>query len=403
MNEIIKKLHLKDIGLLEFLTVLYPILCGYNYGGMINLEIIVPVVLIVLVLKSKKKKRAKTYGPLLYLFIYIMLHNFVWIFVMPSVHGFFINTWILYILVFATIFIVAPKLELDKYIGCVNWVALICVGGMIYQASIVLSGGTVKPLTLPFMPALPGVSRAYWEVIRPSSFFWEPNAYVSFMMIPLVLSLQSRIYIWSFVIVVSMFLSTSTTGIVMSFVIIIFHIVSLRSGVRNRLVPVVFIIALLLLLTKTSYFEFGVDKLNNTDVTTDSRTANGPTFVFAMPASDLLLGGGYANTGDYYASGELGSLDVAIYGATVYMTSFWNMIALYGLVGLLFYMILYVKMAIDFKSLRPYILCLIIELFAASSFFGSSFCIEMLFVLCVYYNSLEKNKDSNVSLPKNKG
>ncbi len=398
MNEIIKKLHLKDIGLLEFLTVLYPILGGYNYGGVINLEVIVPFVLIVLALISKTKKRVKPYGPLLYLFIYIMLHNFIWTFVMPSVPGYFINTWILYILVFAAIFIVAPKLNLDKYIGCVNWVALICVGGMIYQVSIVLSGGAVKPLTLPFMPALPEASRAYWEVIRPSSFFWEPNAYVSFMLIPLVLSLQSRLYIWSFVIVVSMFLSTSTTGIIISFVIIIFHIVSIRSGVRNRLIPAVFIIALLLVLTKTSYFEFGVNKLNNTDVTTDSRTANGPTFVFAMPASDLLLGGEYANTGDYYASGELGSLDIAIYGPTVYMTSFWNMIALYGIVGVIFYMILYIKMAIDFKSIRPYILCLIIELFTASSFLGGSFCIEMLFVLCVYYNSSVDKKDYRISV-----
>lgn len=387
MRKFFSSLHLKDVGFLEMFVALYPILRGYSYGGLMNLEIVALLGIVFISLFKNKRAHDKAFKPMVLLFGYIMLHNFIWLFVMHNVPSYYINTWIIYLLSFISIFIVAPRLDFNKLIGSINWVALFCVAGLFTQAVVVAAGGAVTPIKLPFMPDLPHDSRVYWEVVRPSSFFWEPNAYVSFMLMPLYLSLLKKNYVWSSIIVLSLLLSTSTTGIILSFAIIGFHGLSLnRKSMFARVVVVLMLVMLYLSLTQFEVFEFGLDKLSNTDVTTDSRTANGPTFVAAMPFEDLILGGTYANPGDYYASGRLGSLDIQVYGPDIYMSSLWRMIAMYGILGLFFYLFMYLALLFKCKAAWPYILCLIIELLTSSSFLGGTFSYEMMFVFCIFFN-----------------
>lgn len=394
MNKIFDYLHLKDVGLIELVFALYPILAGYQYGS-IPLAILVLVIIDVLAYVRVGRLRLANCKPMAYLFVFVFIHISIWAFIIDNPSGAYFNNAIYYIAVFISFFIFCPAIRYDKMIGSMNWVSLLVIGGLLYQMPFVLAGGVVHPLKLPFLPA-PENSRLLNEVLRPTSFFWEPQSIVSFLLIPLFLSLVEKKYVWFGIVAISMLLSTSTTGIVYVFGIIGLFMYNNKKKASSVFLFSLIMIALLFIMINTEYFTMGIAKLMDSDVTTDSRTAQGWWVCSSMPFRYWLLGAPFEDAYHYYlAGGGMSNENILIYGKTVYMATFWMVIFYYGIIGLCFYLAPYFYMIKRDKLILPFMFCLLMALFSNPDFIKGLFLFDMVFAF-VFVNRglLGHNYDS---------
>lgn len=370
-------LHLKEVGVLELLFALYPILLGYQYGS-IPLAILMLLIMDALALFKVGKVSLAKCKPMLYLFVFVFLHQVLWYVLVPELSGSFINNTLYYIIVFISFFLIGPALNFDKLNGSINWVALLVIGGLLYQIPIVLSGGFIQPLKLPFLP-MPESSRLFDEVWRPTSFFWEPQSIVSFLLIPLFISLYESKYAWTVILAISMLLSTSTTGIVYVFTIIILTFVLRRKGLGSSWLLVFIVIGLYVALMNSDIFQLGTEKLLNSDITTDSRTAQGWWVCSTMPSQYWILGAPFEDAYHYYMAGLANNPNIVTYGESVYMATFWMVIFHFGIVGLFFYLMPYIFMLKRDRLIIPFMFCLIMALFSNPDFIKGSFVFDMVF------------------------
>ena len=383
MKKILNYIGIERIGFLEIVLAMYPILCGYQYGQ-IPLQLLVLLILDIIVVVKKRgnvsvKQPNKT---ILYLAIFVIVHESILFVTMPSVPSYFISYYFSFIIIFTSILIIGPAIDFTRFFSSINVVAIICLLGLLYQFPIIISGGDTTPIALPFLPTLAEGARVYEALSRPSSFFWEPQLYCSFMFVPLFFALLNRKMVWAIIITVSMFLSGSTTGIVISLFMFFFTIVFNSSKIGNKVFVAIVTVVLIALLLSTNLFEVGVTKMESTKFEENSRLINGIELVTHMPLSDLIFGGNSATVADYYFSGAAeGAILIEKYNS-VFVSTIWMIIVKFGIVGLLFYIWAYVKPIIQRKEITVYSLALIIMLFSNPDFITGIFAFEMIVVNC---------------------
>lgn len=388
MQKIIEYFHLKDIGAYELLFALYPILAGYKYSF--------PLFALLLFLMAiwgcaKSKSRILFPKPLLCLAIYVFIHELVLRMLLNKIPGYFDNNILSYAIVLVSIPFIASALNYKKIVGSMYLIAVVCMIGLVYQYMLMMAGGDVHPIKLPFMPEMEETSRLYSILSRPSSFFWEPQSYCSFMMIPQFLALSEKKIEWASIITFSMLLSGSTTGIITSAVMIILYVFwgEISKTMRTRLLFLA--VAIGSVFTYSSLFDKGREKLENVDYESTSRLYNGPVLVAHMPTSDLFFGGVSASVPDYYFEGKApGAILLEKYDS-IYISSIWFAIVKLGLVGLLLYLAVYILPMKRNKSIRFYLIPLILTLFSNPDFIGPIFAFELIFIYSYIRNAKNKN------------
>lgn len=402
MKKVLNYIGIGQIGLLEFVLAMYPIVGGYQYGHIpFSLLMLIILDVIVLIKTQGKPKMRQPNKAVKYLILYVMVHETVLFFTLPSVPSYFINSYIGQIIIFASILIIGPNLNFNKFLSSISIVAIICMLGLLYQLPITLSGGVTTPLSLPFMPALDAEARAYEELTRPSSFFWEPQSYCSYMFVLLFFALKEKKMVWAAIITISMFLTGSTTGIVIS--VFMFAYTAFFTGgqkVSNRIIILIVAVGLVYVLLNSSFFDAGVSKMESTSYERNSRLYNGISLVLRMPVSDLIVGGNAATVADYYFSGAAGSVFLIEKNDTVYVSTFWTIIVKFGIIGLFIYLWTYIKPILQAKELAIYVMALVIMLFTNPDDISGMYAYEMLVINCylihrknegIYnYNALRK-------------
>lgn len=402
MKKVLNYIGIGPIGLLEFILAMYPILGGYQYGHIpFSLLVLIILDVIVLVKTQGKPKKRQPNKAVKYLILYVMVHETVLFFTLPSIPSYFVNSYIGQIIIFTSILIIGPNLNFNKFLSSISIVAIICMLGLLYQLPIILSGGVTTPLSLPFMPALDAEARAYEELTRPSSFFWEPQSYCSYMFVLLFFALKEKKMVWAAIITISMFLTGSTTGIVIS--VFMFAYTAFFTGgqkVSNRIIILIVAVGLVYLLLNSSFFDAGVSKMESTSYERNSRLYNGISLVLRMPMSDLIIGGNAATVADYYFSGAAGTGFLIEKNGTVYVSTFWTIIVKFGIIGLFIYLWTYIKPIMQAKELAIYVMALVIMLFTNPDDISGMYAYEMLVINCylihrknegIYnYNALRK-------------
>ncbi|MBD5233357.1 MAG: hypothetical protein HDS65_04165 [Bacteroidales bacterium] len=377
IKRIFRYLQLQKVGAFELFAALYPILSGYSYGPLHG-NIIFILILAVWAL-FKKRKHFKTLW-LNVLIAFVLVHEFFLMLLIP-VPGYFLNNTISIALISISILPICRAINFEKFAGSLNWVAIMTIGGLVYQAMIVFAGGIVTPLKLPFMPAMDATTRLYEEVVRPTSFFWEPASFVTFLMVPLFISLLRKTYVWSGIIILSMFLSTSSTGILMSFIILALYLMSQKVKMRTRIMVVVLGIGLAFALVKSSYFEAGINKIENTDIESNIRLMNGIYLFESMDAGELILGFKAPNVEDFAYMRH-----VPLLGRGAFVPTFWLTWAKYGIFGLAILLTMYLSFIRADRTTLPYVVVLIIAMSFQSISFGSSTFAYQLIFLYSYIN-----------------
>lgn len=381
LNKAIDYLYLRDVGFLELMFALTPMLSSFSLGSM-PLSLLMWVVLVVIVALKGKLDRTKVFKPLLFFILYWFVHGIA-IMLVDDVN---LNGFIAQLIYFVSVFLLYPVLDLKKLKGSLNWVAVVSIMGLIYQWIDIQRGGMIHPLGIPGL-TMPE-NRLLTESLRPSSFYMEPAAYVAFMICPLFIALFEKKYIWGVTIILSIFLTTSTTGLVLSFVILGMSVLSARKmKVWTWVVTLLIGGGLYYALINFDAFELGVQKVENTDTSTNVRLTQGVYVVGTMQPSEYIFGVPYSSAYNYCKSGR--AMNVEFYGKSVFVPTFWEILLLYGLVGIILYMYIYYYLFKRDRTSRSLIIALCMVLFSSSYAIGVYYIFTLIIILAMYRNNTE--------------
>ncbi|WP_455510748.1 hypothetical protein [Butyricimonas paravirosa] len=377
MRKIFDYLDIRKFGLLEVLIALYPILMGYQYGNIpCTLLFLLVMDLLALFRKTNFSLPSKY---MKYLAVFVIVHEIILCATMKSLPSYHVNSIVSLLVIISSIFIIVPVVNFEKLKGGINLVAVICMMGMIYHFIILQIGHHVSPIKVPFMPDMQSGTRLYSEVFRPCSFFWEPQSYCTFMSVPLFYSLIDKKYFWAVLIILSMFLSTSTTGIAISILSLAIFVLTQNVTKSQRVILLVLGIALVYVLFTADFLSAGVKKIESISYESSSRLYNGPTLIANMHMEDLVFGVNYSNVYDYYMDGNVQAVLMEKYDS-IFMPSFWNVLAKFGIIGLLLYMGVYVESIRRSRMLLVYVFPLIVALFTNPDFLGGLFAFEFIVI-----------------------
>lgn len=379
IKKIISYLELNHIGVVEVLFAATPLLSGFGLKGL-PLSVLMWVILIVLsFIVPPRLSFSFVRFPAFTLFVLYWVIHTLFILLLSEVN---INSCIAQLLFFLSVFVVTPIIDFRRLKGSLNWIAIITLIGLLFQLPEVFSGGVVHPISIPGLD-MPE-SRLENSIIRPSSFFMEPAAYVGFMVFPLFLSLLDRKFIWSSILILSIFLTGSTTGIVVVFIILIVYTMTQNVELKNKVLVIILGLALLYAFTTLGIFNVGLEKLGETNVETNVRLSQGRYIVSTMLPNELLFGAPFSDAYHYCISGR--ATDVYYYGESVFMPTLWSIILLYGIFGLVLYSIVHYSLFRQSRQTLPCLGYLFATWFSGGVGIGWQFAFSLIILLCITKN-----------------
>lgn len=394
LRDIKKVFDYKQMGLLEFMFAFFPIVSGYILGP-------IPVHLWWLLIMDiiaynryglKFKMVSKNYK---FLFCFITIHNLLWTLIIQERVSMYINHSIGIFIIMISLYFISPVIDFEKFKNSLKPLALLSILGMVYCVFMLTRGVYIGQLPLLFFEQSRQLDLT-WDIsrLRPNSFFPEPQAFCTYMQIPLFLCLLYKKYIVAFVVMISMILSTSTTGLVVSFLMVGIYFFTQKVSLKWKLFIMGIIVCSCLLISKSSYFERTMDKVANTELAKNERTSVGLMTLPQLKSEDLLFGIPYANLGHMYDAGQIRG-DYMLLGEgsvhTIFVPSFWSIWFQYGIIGLILYLLIYWKIFKQSKLLLPYLGVVLVTMFSNSESVGCTFIYQLSFMYC-FIRAQQNNK-----------
>lgn len=382
IRKIVDYLDLNHFGWLEMLFAMYLILCGYEM--VFSSSILVLILMVVFAASRKRIKYEFSIDkPIMIFLIYYFIHDGIVLFFFGQFS--FLNNYVGNAIILLLIPFIAKALQYKKMVSCLNWVAIISVIGLLYHVFTVFQGGYVTPIQIPFLSMNQERVQNLVDLnfIRPTSFFVEPQAFVSFILVPLFLSLYHKKYFWSAILIISLFLSTSTTGIIAAFLILFFYFFNPNRRSKTKLLQLCIVLLVMSILyyflIHSQLFSVGFDKIQRTDFSSTERISQGLLIVSSMDWTECILGAPYFSQVDYCMTHGLSSLIDE--NGMVYMSTIWSMIFRYGIVGLCLYLYIFLYYFKKSKELLSYIIVYIITLFSNPDTIGGFFAFSVIFII----------------------
>ena len=272
MNKLLKILSIEEIGWLELFIAFYPIIAGYGYGSF-QLAFVSLLIVDTLLLLTRGKKSFKN-DILKFFLLFVVLHDCILSTYLPEITSSYVNSLIVSIIYCISLVIICPYVNYKRLKSALMIVAVVSIIGLLYHVMLIQAGQSVSPIKLPFMPDMEKTSRLYSINERPSSFYWEPQAYVSFMLAPMYFALKEKKIWLAMIFALSILLSSSTTGIVMVSLMFFFALGS-NSSIYTKFYIIIGICALIYFLLNSEYASMGLEKLQSEDLQENNRTING--------------------------------------------------------------------------------------------------------------------------------
>lgn len=382
-------LGITKIGFFEIVFALYLILAGYSYGSF-RLDFYTLLFLDIIALCKGYKFDWKP-KILFYLVLYVIIHEIVLYFVFTDHPPYLLNSIFAYIVTLLSIFIIFKTLREEEFKSALYLVGIISAIGLFYHFYQLLSGQFVVPIRLPFMPEPAQTSRFFEMGLRPKSFYGEPEACITFLLVPLYLSLKERKFFLTFFFFFSIFLSTSTTGILLSSVTVFVYSLTQKSKWYIRGLCIIMIFVMVYLLLNGNAFSGGLEKIQNTNVEENNRLVAGLNFLKQMDPSYWLFGIPFANAFDCAIATHMNTDGLYIdLSNELFVSTFWNVIIKLGIVGITFYLLMYRYFLKSSRVLWPYIIPCMVGMFAQGSFFGAVFIFQTVFILFEMINNKQE-------------
>lgn len=401
MRKLIQYLDLDKIGFIEIVLALYPILLSYRYGIIILAQVVLLALDLVVVLKGRT--RILSFTPLVLFFVYYILHQIFGFIGFGLTQSYYINSFLGSIIYISSIFIIAPLVKFEKLEGSINWVSIICVLGLFYHVALMTRGEFITPIKLPFLPD-PDMSqtRVFEEGFRPVSFFMEPQSYVGYLIFTLFYAVRNNKYIWAIIVSLSIILSTSTTGIAMIPIMFLLLLFGKKGEIYKKLIFLVVLGGLGIFFLNSPLASMGLDKLEDTELSSNIRTVNGPGLAKAMDIEDCFIGVPFANATDYYNGvAKFKRTEVIPDGnGIVFLPGFWTCFIFFGMIGLFLFLSIYFEIWKMNHSVLPILGCLVVTLFTNPDFLGGIWAFQMIFLLSYVKTNkrdIVNNESSNIN------
>jgi len=289
--------------------------------------------------------------------------------------------------------LVAISSRIDENQLYKSWtiVAVPVLAGMLFQSFMVYV--LQKPVSpIPILPISSEMARIWTQSsLRPSSLFSEPAALVWFMLPLLFLAIKRRNYVFAILITMAIFLSTSTTGILLSLLLWLAFSVSMPMRRKERILTIALIVAFVLLFSLLSVFTFAKEKLITTNIESSFRLGYGFRIISTIPKNQWLFGVPYSSVASYIT--DSGNVPASWYDIRIPYFSFVNAFCQnfiqYGLIGTILYLNLFFALYRGGdKEIRPLLLVEFLSIWGESVSFGSGLFIVQFAVLI----ALDKRK-----------
>lgn len=388
MNHETANLQNKKINLMEILIPLFCIVSQYELSG-ISLGLICAIAAVGI--NVLWYREFYFYKPLFFLFLFMLFHDVLRTFVT----GFNVGLWIERLSFFLFLSCVHKRAKEENLYNIWKIIGIVVMIGMFYQSfQVYILGQSVSMIKLfPFLQ--PGGGDYLIAYNRPHSFFLEPASYCTWILPLLYMCMKRRKIAWMIIISMSILLSTSSTGIIMTGVIWIFYAIVNASN-EKRYINSLMIIGILIVgigaFSSLSIFSMSFEKLTNISITDTSNAARlvlGFQLFWAAPLVYKILGIPYMNVESYLRSGEVSlgkyglSLNTSYLG---FVNSIGNCMLTYGVFGLFFYLKLFWNIWKESNLYsKCYVLVCFISIFGQSAFWNSFFVMQFALMLCSVY------------------
>lgn len=194
-----------------------------------------------------------------------------------------------------TVFLVSVFIKNFNFIFFYKWYKLFSI-----IASIVIIYHSIR-LFIFDIPAVPiailPVSEAdstYWGSFlgkRPSGFFTEPQAFCSYVIPFFIFSLYKKEYMSVLLVLVAILLSTSTLGLAIAILVILFFLLQNKDiSVIKRFFLVLLIFFSYFLINSYGLLDFSVNKIQKTEISNNIRLTRGFNIYGSMDIQNMILG-----------------------------------------------------------------------------------------------------------------
>lgn len=232
---------------------------------------------------------------------------------------------------------------------------------------------------------------------RPCSFFAEPAAFTNSMLPLLFLSLKRNDFRWAVFCTISILLSTSTVGVILSVVLWFASLIIERGSFKKKIAMLVIFLPIIWIFLNMEVFSVTQSKFFKVaegESTFGSRVLVGLELIRNMSFFDLPFGTRYSNLG-HYVTDNLDSLSecrtlLRYWGyQRLFLNAFCRFIFQYGIVGLflfLFPLIRYLNKK-NYEA-KAFIIMILLAIFGQSIVLNSYF--FMLIMFSIIYDNKSK-------------
>ena len=332
------------------------------------------------------------YKPIMYFMIYLLFNSLIKVIFMQEIGSEYFHSILEKIASFIVIIIISSEIDEDRLYHSWTIVGIPVLAGMLYQSYIVYI--LRKPVTpIPILPISSEMARIWQNAsFRPSSLFSEPAACVWFMIPLMFLAIRRRKYGFAIIITIGIFLSTSTTGILLSLLLWLAFTTSKAMNTKQKVLAIIVVVVFVLALGSLSVFSFAAEKLITTDIESSFRLGYGFKIMSTMPQNQWLFGVPYSSVASYITNS--GNVPTSWYDIRIpyfaYVNSFCQNFIEYGLIGTLLYLYLFFALyQHGDKRIRPLLLAAFASIWGQSVTFGSGIYIIQFGVMI----ALTENKD----------
>lgn len=376
------------IGAIDVIVPLFYIVNQYEICGISLGLICACIVIFICVVKNRG---FCVYKPLFLFLLFMFVHDLFRSFIT----GFIISLWIERLVYFLFL---SSMYEADEENLFKVWkiIGAMAMAGLVYQSFQVYAlGQTVSMIKIiPFASTAGNISYN-----RPHSLFLEPAAYVTWMLPLLCMCMKRKQHIWMIAISITILLSTSSTGIIMTGIVWLYYsCISIRNKEEhsNVLLIVGVVFVGIWIFTRLSVFNEALNKFTNIsleDTSNSVRLILGFQLYWFAPLSYKILGIPYLNVESYLRSGKV---NLSMYGLNSrlsylgFVNSIGNCMLVYGVFGLILYLKLFINLWNDSDIYsKCFVLLAFVSIFGQSTFWNSIFVFQFAIMIS------SKNKDTS--------
>lgn len=286
-------------------------------------------------------------------------------------------------LMFMVICVCTQKINVDNLFKVYLIVGCICsVATVLQSIQLYVFGIKVYPIVL-----LP-IDTSGWFLggTRPCGFFPEPQAFATYILPLLYYMLKKHDFRWVVFFSISILFSTSSLGIISTIILLCYYLLSSDTKKIYKFGTVFAVIIGLFILRNTAVYDYAINKILETDFTSNSRLTHGFDIFNKLTFQQKIWGIGKNNIAYFIANGNVvltDSISIAMYNSA-YVTSISDILIGFGVVGFLLYLFFLLRHIAKYEN-NMFIFLLFVLSFAQTIFLNSAW----VFWMIIYFNIIE--------------